>query len=491
MKVASYHFSHSDDEKDAIEYLTALTDGLQREVEQCVDEHKLETLRELTHDIEEFRLTCTTIPLGLDYTKWQKLWHDYRLLVHRKASLLNALADVARSYTSMDEFWEDADSQVRGESRYTFWDTYEHGRRRQLEHIFARAYGAESALLLNSGMSAIAVIIGMLKLSRGCKILTGEYCYFETSDYLRRFIAESGIEVLRSPVDDVERFFETLREAQPELVLIETVTNLPGVTVPRGFKDWLSVSPGTFFMIDNSVQSHLTRWFEILESKTSQFVVVESATKYLTQECMAGVVYGCAEVIDEAREFARATGQQLQEKSFNYLCEAEVEMASRKLARHTRNVSVFQDELKNFSSMFQVNRTLDAELINGNNQPEVNEIFQNGVGALIFIALSPLFTNGLLKLEQMHRSLLKCWCERAKAIGLEVPVRAGFGWNRTTARVYESQRLNQADSPSYLRISVGIEPIWIIRLLARSLGEAAFDISRITKPEEQLNYGSN
>ncbi|MEI6430491.1 MAG: PLP-dependent transferase, partial [Pseudanabaena sp. ELA607] len=311
-----------EDESETIKFVCQLLEGLQREINHC--KHQSPIKEKLLNDIREFQYQCQDRSPELDYQDWCNLWHSYQSLVLRKGNFLNEISTFAHTYPSMEAFWDDAKAQVLGESPNTYWDTYEHGRRRQLEQILANTYGSESALLVNTGMSTIAVVVGMLNLSQGSKILTGERCYFETSDYLERYLVPRGIEIIRVPVDNTLLLNETIKNLQPQLAIFETVTNVPDVTALLGFPDCLGVSPNTFFLIDNSVQSHLTKWFSLVEKSCSRVLVAESLGKYLTHETMGGVIYGSKETVERARNFARATGQQLQEKSFNYLCEAEL-----------------------------------------------------------------------------------------------------------------------------------------------------------------------
>jgi cystathionine beta-lyase/cystathionine gamma-synthase len=456
------------DESEALMVLGQLAEGLQREINNC--NYKSSIKENLLKDIREFYYRCQDISPKIDYQDWCNLWHSYRNLVHRKANFLNEISTFAHTYCSMESFWDDAEAQVRGESSNTYWDTYEHGRRRQLEQILANVYGSESALLVNTGMSTIAVIVGMLNLRQGSKILTGEKCYFETSDYLERYLVPRGVEVIRVPVDNPLILIETIGNLQPELAIFETVTNVPDVTALLGFPDCLANSLNTLFLIDNSVQSHLTKWFEIAKTDLDRILVIESTGKYLTHESMGGVIYGSRKIVEQARAFARTTGQQLQEKSFNYLCEAEIEQVSWQLARHSRNVAAFIDVLKDYSTYFDYIRTLGGGIVN----LKLNHrIFGHGVGSLVFVALPP---NKSETLSQRHRQLMDEWFRRIKDIGLDISVRCGFGWKETTARVYESSYLNQVDAPSYLRISLGIEPLDIIHAFAHVLGDAVLNI---------------
>ena len=450
-------------------HFAQLAEGLRHEVRTLLSESPLREV--LGADIDLFGHRCRSLSAP-NYREWQSLLREYRALVHWKASAANELSRVARIYSSMDEFWQDADAQERGESNHTYWDTYEHGRRRQLEAVFANSYGSSAALLVNSGMSGIAVVAGMLNLKAGDSILTGDRCYFETSDYLARFVSQTGVDVIRVPVDEPKRITEALRQKRPALAIFETITNVPGVPVARDWDEWLTASPSTFFLIDNSVQSHLTRWFEILP-EDPRLLVVESGTKYLTEECMVGVIYGHADAVERARDYARSTGQQLQEKAFNYLCEADITTAGRKLATHSRNVAAVIEELKRFASLFSFIRTLDNSAAN---EPALEAVFRYGRGALIFAALKSSEADGE-SLAKLHRRLLVRWRELALMSGIELHIRAGFGWNQTAARAYESGRLNQPDAPCFIRISVGCEPLEAVRTIALALGQAARDVT--------------
>jgi Cys/Met metabolism PLP-dependent enzyme len=462
-------FSEQQDfEADTGRHYAELADGLRREIETLWFESPRR--EELCTDIDAFGRRCLHATRRLSYAEWRRLLEEYRGLVHRKASVANELSRVARIYSSMDEFWSDADAQERGESSHTYWDTYEHGRRRQLETIFANAYGSSAALLVNSGMSGIAVVTGMLNLRTGDNVLTGERCYFETSDYLARFVSQTGVTVRRVSVDEPEAITEALRQTRPALAIFETVTNVPGVPIARNWDKWLAASPKTFFLIDNSVQSHLTCWFEIM-TEDPRVLVVESGTKYLSEEAMVGVLYGHAEAIERARDYARATGQQLQEKAFNYISEAEIRAAGRKLGCHSRNVTAFIESLQPFAPLFAFIRTLDASARN-----EPLAIFRRGRGALIFAQLKTR-EGDAESLPKLHRWLLVRWRELMLKSGIELHIRAGFGWNQTSARAYESGRLNQADAPCFIRISVGCEPVEAVRTMAFALGQAAHDVT--------------
>ncbi len=338
---------------------------------------------------------------------------------------------IASTYSSMGAFWKDYELQQKGLSDGTIWDTYEHGKRRKLEKLFAKSYGSESALLLNSGMSAVAVVFGMMKLKKGDKIMIGKRNYFEISKFIKDWVEPFGVNILKVDVtnfQDVKRALKT----KPKLVFVETVTNEPSLATPEKFELWPSLSPTSLFVIDNSIQSFNVRWFKKIRSPKN-LIVLESATKYLTQECVAGLLYGGKALIDRARDFARDTGQQLQERAFNFISPNEANHIDKKLRLHARNVKHFVSILKNGL------KDVDIKTVN----------------ALVFIKFKGCG-------PKTYRKIVDRWHKRSL-----VDIRAGFGWNATGVRVYESTKLNQSDAPNYIRISIGTESLNRIRVLAK------------------------
>ena len=460
------------DEREFLHYFRCLVEGLRQELERRSNDLAAQTDAVGAWHSRASRfchlLDCHS-EIELCGEHLSEVMGHYAELAVEKGSILNAVAAVAREYESMEAFWADVEAEPRGESHYTYWDTFEHGRRRQLESLFARTYGSEDALLLNSGMSGIAVICQMLNLRPGDTIVTGERSYFETGDFLHRYFSERGIRIQRVPVADAQKVIAVLKQSNPRLVLVETATNAPSVDVPEDIATWFDAAPEAIFLIDNSVQSHLTRWFTSPACVPARTLVLESGVKYATHHCMAGIIYGCREALEPARSYARLAGHQLQEKAFNFISEAEVEHLAEKLDRHSRNARAFHEALEPYRHLFSYTRLLDST----SGREAADTLFGNGVGSLIFLALAPDDTATAQDLNLAHRSLLDEWRRIAKEGGLAVEIRCGFGWNQTTARVYESHLLNQPGAPTYLRISVGIEPDRVIRTLAQCLGKAA------------------
>jgi cystathionine beta-lyase/cystathionine gamma-synthase len=446
------------DERDAREYLRALASGLMEEARVDLREPEASETAERG---EKLLREIEAASLGT-YGTWQRSLHAYESVALAVAAAHNLRARIARSYESMEELARDMEAQQEGRSRYTYWDASEHGRRRQIEAAIAARHGAEEALLLNSGMSAIAVALGAMRLSRGATILTGQRGHHATTDYLNRFVAPTGVKIVRVPPWNADAVKEALRAVRPQLALFETATSAPGGNAPARMDEWFDASPETLFVIDNSVQSLLTPWFEGAEARGRRLVVIESAARYLAHRNMAGLAYGPEALLSPMRDFARVTGQYLQEKAFNYIRPAEIEHLPWKLRRHAANVWRFLAELHEVGAVDVSAPGLTAD------ETARASMFRNGPGCLLFVRIrAPIKTSG------PYRRLLSSWQAQARKQGAWVPVRAGFGWSDTIARVFEP---GPTGGQMCLRVSVGVEPAPVADRLARGLSAACAEI---------------
>jgi cystathionine beta-lyase/cystathionine gamma-synthase len=405
------------------------------------------------------------------YAAWIQWRRALVQAFHHRAAEVNAVTEIAEECETAQQFWNLVSNVDAGVSSTTYWDTYEHGRRRQLERRLAQCYGAATALLLNCGMSAIAVSLGSCCLRSGDVLLTGTRRYFETTGYIDRFVRPSGVQVIEVEVGRPGALVEALTRFRPRVVLVETATNAPSVDCPKDINLWAQTSPDTIFIIDNSIQSVLTRWYDIAHDLSDRLLVVESGTKFITNEIMCGVVYGAGEPAARARNFARDTGQQLQGRSLSYLNEHLLDLLPRRLAIHDRNTRRFAEILRqHLPTSFHV-VTVDSDA------PAIGvSPFDLGIGCLVFV-VGP----SCLRPEGYHRILSSWRSLCGREVDHAVPsVRAGFGWLGTAARVYQGSLLNQSDAPSYLRISVGAEPEFAIKASARALATAISELATNT-----------
>jgi Cys/Met metabolism PLP-dependent enzyme len=397
---------------------------------------------------------------------FHEAYNAYAGLGSAKAAALNAVAEVASSYRSMDDFWADAAAQEEGRSRRGYWDSYEHGRRRQLEKILAEAYGAQGCVLVNTGMSALDVALGAFGLGPGNAVLAHQRAYFETTEYLDAVLAPRGIAVVRTDFTDRAALAGAAADPRVRVALVETALNGVPASVPYDLASVLDA--GLPVIIDNSLLSHAARLFDVFPN--GRLLVIESAIKYLTSSCCAGVVYGRGADLVAVRDYARRVGQQLQERAFNHLHVGELTHAARRVARHGASQAAFRAALDP-APWSWIHDVRDAAA--GCADPLAETVQRVGPGSLLFARLR--CDDDVVAIN--HRSVLAGWCDRARGEGIPLSLRAGFGWPQTSARSYESTRLNQPDAPVYLRISVGLEPLGTVVRLAELLGQAAKEVS--------------
>jgi cystathionine beta-lyase/cystathionine gamma-synthase len=373
---------------------------------------------------------------------------------------------IAQDYNSMEEYWEDYELINQGKSPNTYWDTYENGSRRMLESQLATIYGSESSLFLNSGMAAIQTAFESQVLCHGDKILIGQKSYFETIDWLEKFVTPRGIELIKVDTSNSHEIAMALEIHQPQICFLETVVNSPDVICLDFDIQFFKISPKTVFVIDNTVQSHSTKWFEIVPKKYhNRLLVVESGTKYITDQIMMGIIYGSLESLEKSRNYARCIGNQLQQKAFDYLKPVDSEGLSKKLGIQNKNVEYLMSKIN--PSKFQYVRMFNQNAKSANQKI----LFSKGMGCLVFLKLQ-----GCEELEYKHRQLVDSIKQKMSGLGFLIHIRAGFGYSTTCLRSYEDNALNQVDKPLYVRISVGVESEEYFRTLAKIINQMSYEL---------------
>lgn len=384
---------------------------------------------------------------------WYPALAAYTKLKRAFGSWLAGRAEVADSYLTMEEFWDAAAAQRAGTSGGTFWDTYEHGDRRRLEQVFAEAFRSDSSVLVNSGMSAVHVALSAV-LRPGDTVIVDRRSYFETGELLDTVLAPAGITVVRVDLSQPDQLDTALQRYQCAAVLVETALNAPVCTVPV-----FGGSPSPVVVVDNSILSHAVDFRQLARATCAErLLVVESAIKYATHDCSAGVVYGSGETIEAVRAYARRTGQQLQSKAFHFLRAAEIRSLAARMALHAERNRRFVEcldgtRLEIANTDFAAAGRLDAF---------AGLARQAGPGSLVFLrtAVEP---------ERDYTSIVNQWAARCRDRRLRLDIRAGFGWDVTSARSYRSGFLNQPDAPTFIRVSLGIGPMEEVEETAQEL----------------------
>jgi cystathionine beta-lyase/cystathionine gamma-synthase len=365
----------------------------------------------------------------------------YRRVRHAVADALHRRFEIAQGYRSMEEFWEDAVRQERGDSDLAFWDSYENGYRRRIEQVIAATFGAERAVAVNSGMAAIDVVLRS-RLQPGSRLLVHERAYFETTELIDHLLAPCGVEVVRTDMTDRDALAAAARQ-RPDAALVETVVSGPSVDIPH--LDVL-IDSGVPVLLDNSAIGFALPG-SIL-SAGGEVVIVESGTKYLCREASVGVVLGAAWA-EEARATTRRTGVGLQGRGLHHVRPGEIAHVRDRLLIHTHRLSRFVERLRDESdALLTVTTALNGAEGRGDLLARLVHAGAGGCTAYVRYRRPPP------DVETACRRGVAGW---AAAIGGR-RIRAGFGWTDTSARAYGADRLNTAAGHAFVRVSVGIEP---------------------------------
>ncbi|HZM75046.1 MAG TPA: PLP-dependent transferase [Candidatus Limnocylindrales bacterium] len=374
---------------------------------------------------------------------------------------LGARFSPAQAYRSMEEFWADAEAQAIGLSRRAYWDSYENGARRIAEQALASAFGADHAVLVNSGMAALDLAIRCRLAPVDC-LLIHERAYFETQELLSGVYGPWGVKVVSVDMRDAAAVRDAIRAHRPRLALIEMALNGPRCDVPC-LEPLLAAETPT--IIDMSALGHGLDPSRL--ALGPNVVYIESGMKYLTRSAGVGVIYGWSEWIEAARLYARRTGNQLQGRALHWLRYGEIALCRDRLRLHSERRRTFAATLRESMPTLTVSDALTA--VGGRDDAAARLVRSGADGCMVFVRLPHV--NGRDP-EVLHRATVARWA-RAFVSGR---VRAGFGWTETTARAYGRDALNTAMGECFIRISVGIEPHEEIVNIARQLARTATEV---------------
>lgn len=411
-------------------------------------EYLAQLARSLTEEAAEAGVAGLDLAPLLDAQQGTSFYESlaaYRCARGRVVGALDSAFEVAKPYWSMDEFWADSARQETGDAPDAYWDSYENGRRRRLEARVAAAFGAPEAILLNSGMSAIDVALRSLQMPPGAHVLMHERAYFETTEMIENVLGRH----VRPVVVDMREAGATsavLAESRPAVAIVETALNGPGCDVPVLEPLFASGVP---LLIDNSALGHALRWEDLTADVAGQVVIVESGTKFLTRQASAGVLYGSARWISEARLCARRVGQQLQGRALHHLRQGEIDHCRQRTRLHATRARQLERQLCDSGTGMRV--TSAASAAAGRSDWLARLVSGGAGGCMVFVRLG----GDLATAEQRHRACIQGWAAECSAFPR---VRAGFGWTETSGRAYGADPLNTKAGEAFIRLSVGCEP---------------------------------
>ncbi len=407
---------------------------------------------------EDLRIEATSLGVSLTPptrgSDFRSVLEAYRADRRLVVGALDDLFEVARSYVSMEEFWEDAELQVRGESDHAFWDSYENGLRRRMEALVARTFGSQNAVLTTSGMAALDVALRS-RLRPGDRLLVHNRSYFETSELIAALYGPWSVQVVGCDATDPDSLTAAIAGGI-DVALVETVVNGPCVEVPR--LDIL-LAAEVPVVLDNSAVG----WALPASLLADQdLVVIESGTKYLCRQASIGVALGDAWV-DAIRAVTRQTGVALQGRALHHIRPGEVSRIRERLALHADRLERFVAVVCDLASE-ELQAISARDGAEGRLDPLSRVLATKARGSMVYLRFRHSASND----EDAYRKAVAQWNEAVSGHR----IRAGFGWTETSARAYGRDRLNTSEGDAFIRISVGIEPAADVETMAEVMVEA-------------------
>ncbi len=165
---------------------------------------------------------------------------------------------------------------------------------RELDTVLAELESTAAACTFASGMAAIAAVVRATAGRRG--IVAQKGIYYGTTVFLRRHCARHGIPLTEVEAADSGALEAAVREAPPDLVLIETPSNPWLAVVDIAAAAAIAHEAGALLMVDSTAATPLvTR-----PAERGADIVVHSATKMLNghSDVLAGVVAANAVATD-------------------------------------------------------------------------------------------------------------------------------------------------------------------------------------------------
>jgi len=196
--------------------------------------------------------------------------------------------------------------------------------------------GAESAIILSSGMGATA-LAHLAVLRPGDHLLASEWIYGGTRSLFLREFEKLGIAVtFVNP--SLPRDWKRCVRKTTRAVFVETPTNPIGRVIDLDPLGTFCRQRGIVLLVDSTFASPVN--FRPLQHGAD--VVIHSATKYLNghSDVTAGVVAGNADVVEEVRDLMKRWGQAIDPHAA-WLVDRGIKTLAVRMERHNANALAF------------------------------------------------------------------------------------------------------------------------------------------------------
>ncbi|OGE15494.1 hypothetical protein A3F00_00825 [Candidatus Daviesbacteria bacterium RIFCSPHIGHO2_12_FULL_37_11] len=149
--------------------------------------------------------------------------------------------------------------------------------------------------LFGCGMLAVTEVIELDFPTKDSVILYGQDLYNQSLYFVNEELHPRGIKTIGVESDSLLDIEQTIKKYRPDVILLETVTNGPSMTVldVEKFLEISALDYNPLIVLDNSLPiSSILPPSEIIEDKARKIIVVESGTKFFSlNRTMAGLAY--------------------------------------------------------------------------------------------------------------------------------------------------------------------------------------------------------
>lgn len=237
---------------------------------------------------------------------------------------------VSYAYDDMD----DLDAVFAGTREGYVYSRYGNPTVRAFEEAVAALEGAEDAIACASGMAAVHLALMAAGCTAGAMVVAAQDVYGATYALLARFLPLLGVQTRFVDVADLEAVQRALEEAQPKVLLFETLSNplLKVADVPVLVE--MAHRAGAVVVLDHTFATP----YLLQPIALGADIVVHSATKYLGGhgDVLAGVMVSSAKHIAQARELMKVLGANLAPDTA-YLALRGLKTLPVRMARHCAN----------------------------------------------------------------------------------------------------------------------------------------------------------
>jgi methionine-gamma-lyase len=312
---------------------------------------------------------------------------------------------------------------------------------KDVETRLAKIEGTDAALLVGSGMAAVATAVATA-VQIGDHVIADHTLYGGTHSLFTHKLPAMGVEVSFVDASDPQHVRDQIKK-NTKLIYFETPTNPTLRLVPVREMAKIGKEHGIMTMIDSTFMSPI-----LMRPKEMGIdVVIHSATKYLNghSDIIAGVVLGDQEFIDECRMTSVHFGGILGPFEA-YLLGRGLKTLRLRVEEHERNGRAIFEYLNSHELVKNLNYLGDPN----HPQHELAKEQQDGFGSMMTFEL-----NGTFEMAKVFVNALELATRAVSLGGVETLI--SHPASTTHAIVDEEDRLEAGVTDTLMRLSVGLE----------------------------------